>query len=382
MAIKVLSIGSDRNLFVDGSESQKRIKEYGKLFGELHIVVFADESLGFKNIELENNVFIYPTNHKYKALYLWHIYKIVKKLLVVGGSWPDRQLSVVTSQDPSESALAGYLLKLRYKIPLQIQIHTDIFSPYFWQESLLNKILVLMAKFLLPKADAIRVVSERIKNSLTNNLQPMPTGRQVTTNNVSVLPIYVDIKKIQSAKVKVDLRKKYPEYDFIILMASRLTKEKNIGLAIEAMKDVVKKHPKALLLIVGDGPEKSNLQLEQNVKFESAVDAQTLFSYYKTTDLFLLTSNYEGYGRTIIEAMAAGCPVVMTDVGLAGELLVDDLDGLVVPVGDKAALAEAIQELIQNKEKREGLVTESQKIINSLPEKKEYLDSYKNSLNL
>jgi glycosyltransferase involved in cell wall biosynthesis len=382
MAIKVLSIGSDRNLFVDGSESQKRIKEYGKLFGELHIVVFADESLGFKNIELENNVFIYPTNHKYKALYLWHIYKIVKKLLVVGGSWPDRQLSVVTSQDPSESALAGYLLKLRYKIPLQIQIHTDIFSPYFWQESLLNKIRVLMAKFLLPKADAIRVVSERIKNSLTNNLQPMPTGRQVTTNNVSVLPIYVDIKKIQSAKVKVDLRKKYPEYDFIILMASRLTKEKNIGLAIEAMKDVVKKHPKALLLIVGDGPEKSNLQLEQNVKFESAVDAQTLFSYYKTTDLFLLTSNYEGYGRTIIEAMAAGCPVVMTDVGLAGELLVDDLDGLVVPVGDKAALAEAIQELIQNKEKREGLVTESQKIINSLPEKKEYLDSYKNSLNL
>jgi glycosyltransferase involved in cell wall biosynthesis len=382
MAIKVLSIGSDRNLFVDGSESQKRIKEYGKLFGELHIVVLADESLGFKNIELENNVFIYPTNHKYKALYLWHIYKIVKKLLVVGGSWPDRQLSVVTSQDPSESALAGYLLKLRYKIPLQIQIHTDIFSPYFWQESLLNKIRVLMAKFLLPKADAIRVVSERIKNSLTNNLQPMPTGRQVTTNNVSVLPIYVDIKKIQSAKVKVDLRKKYPEYDFIILMASRLTKEKNIGLAIEAMKDVVKKHPKALLLIVGDGPEKSNLQLEQNVKFESAVDAQTLFSYYKTTDLFLLTSNYEGYGRTIIEAMAAGCPVVMTDVGLAGELLVDDLDGLVVPVGDKAALAEAIQELIQNKEKREGLVTESQKIINSLPEKKEYLDSYKNSLNL
>jgi hypothetical protein len=131
MAIKVLSIGSDRNLFVDGSESQKRIKEYGKLFGELHIVVFADESLGFKNIELENNVFIYPTNHKYKALYLWHIYKIVKKLLVVGGSWPDRQLSVVTSQDPSESALAGYLLKLRYKIPLQIQIHTDIFQPLF-----------------------------------------------------------------------------------------------------------------------------------------------------------------------------------------------------------------------------------------------------------
>ena len=43
-----------------------------------------------------------------------------------------------------------------------------------------------------------------------------------------VLPIFVDVKKIQSAKVKIDLHQKYPEYDFIILVASRLTKEKNV----------------------------------------------------------------------------------------------------------------------------------------------------------
>ena len=54
------------------------------------------------------------------------------------------------------------------------------------------------------------------------------------------------------------------------------------------------------------------------------------FSYYKTADLFLLTSNYEGYGMAVVEAMAAGCPVIMTDVGLAGEVLIDKKDGLVV----------------------------------------------------
>ena len=380
MTKKVLSIGSDRNLFVSGSEAQKRIKEYGKLFDGLHIIVFADESLGFKNIELENNVFIYPTNHKYKATYLWSVYKAAKDIFsenhpLKAGGW------VVTAQDPSESALAGWLLKLRYKLPLQIQVHTDIFSPYFWQESLLNKIRVLMAKFLLPRADGIRVVSQRIKDSLVYNLK-------LKTDNVSVSPIFVDVKKIQSAKVKMDLHKKYPEYDFIILMASRLTKEKNIGMAIEAMKEILspKTHNlKPLLLIVGDGPELESYKslvksykLENNVKFEGWSD--NLTSYYKTADLFLLTSNYEGYGRTVIEAMAAGCPVVMTDVGLAGELLVDELDGLVVPVGDKITLTKAIQELIENKEKRNSLITESQKIINSLPEKKEYLENYKNLL--
>jgi glycosyltransferase involved in cell wall biosynthesis len=266
-------------------------------------------------------------------------------------------------------------------LPLQIQIHTDVFSPYFWRESFLNKIRVLLAKFLLPKADGIRVVSERIKQSLTaKNLE--------LKAEPVVLPIFVDTKKIQSAKIKTDLHKKYPGYDFIILMASRLTKEKNIGLAIEAMKEILSAKRltlNPLLLLVGDGPEENNLkskssQLKANVAFEPWTT--DLASYYKTADLFLLTSNYEGYGRTVIEAMAAGCPVVMTDVGLAGELLIDELDGLMVPVGDKAALAGAIYEIIENKEKKSGLIAESQKVINSLPEKKEYLENYRKYLEL
>ncbi|HEY4497260.1 MAG TPA: glycosyltransferase, partial [Candidatus Paceibacterota bacterium] len=53
-------------------------------------------------------------------------------------------------------------------------------------------------------------------------------------------------------------------------------------------------------------------------------------------------SNYEGYGRTVIEAFAAGCPVVMTDVGIAGEIVVDQKNGLVVPVGDVLALTQAL----------------------------------------
>ncbi|OGI16943.1 MAG: hypothetical protein A3J63_01710 [Candidatus Moranbacteria bacterium RIFCSPHIGHO2_02_FULL_40_12b] len=371
----VLSIGSERNLFVKDSEAQKRIQEYGQLFNELHIIVFADKALGFKNIEIAKNIFVYPTNHAHKILY-WH-----QVLSIVAGIVTRHTLSAVTAQDPFEAGLVGWLLKLRFHLPLQLQIHADIFSSHFKAESLKNGLKVLIAKFLLPKADGIRVVSERIKQSLVSNVK-------CRMSNVSVLPIFVDVKKIQSAKIKMNLHQKYPEYDFIILIASRLTKEKNIGMAIKAMKELSQRlnvKSKMLLLIVGEGPEQKNIQLlitnyqlRNNIILEPWTN--DLISYYKTADLFLLTSNYEGYGRTVIEAMAAGLPVIMADVGIAGEVLINDLDGQVVPIGDIQVLTEAILELIKNPAKREEFKLNSLKLLEKWPTKQEYLEKYKNSL--
>ncbi|OGY64289.1 MAG: hypothetical protein A3I89_01200 [Candidatus Harrisonbacteria bacterium RIFCSPLOWO2_02_FULL_41_11] len=82
----------------------------------------------------------------------------------------------------------------------------------------------------------------------------------------------------------------------------------------------------------------------------------------------------------VVEAMAAGLPVIMTDVGLAGELLIDDLDGRVVPVGSEKALAAAIMELKENSVKREEFKQNNLKLLEKWPTKQEYLDKYRNSL--
>ncbi len=371
-------LSTDQNILKSGTEAQKRMLDYGGIFDELHIIIYTmRQGLRDKGqMTIADNVFVYPTNSLFKPVFFWHAYKIAKKIII--DSRFQISDSVITAQDPFETGLVGWLLKRRFQLPLQIQIHADIFSPYFWEESLKNKLRVLLAKFLLPKADGIRVVSERIKNSLVTN-------RQSLVAKITVLPIFVDVRKIQNKKPKIDLRQKYPDYKFIFLMASRLTREKNIGLAIEAAQEVVKKYPKTLFLIVGEGPEQKNLQLlitnyqlRNNVIIEPWTE--DLISYYKIADLFLLTSNYEGYGRTVVEAMAAGLPVIMTDVGLAGELLIDELDGGVVPVNDKEALIKTIGELLENQEKREGLIQEAQKIIESLMPKNEYLRLYKESL--
>jgi len=186
----------------------------------------------------------------------------------------------------------------------------------------MNKVRKGLALSHVKQADSIRVVSNRIKTYLESiGIDP---------HKITVRPIVVDTEWIKNAPITVDLRQKYPQFEKIVLMASRLEAEKNIDLAIKAFKEMVNKIPKAGLIIVGRGSQVSilksqvsNLKLDSHVIFEDWADKQTLASYYKTADLFLNTSLFEGYGMTLVEAKAAGCKVVSTDVGVAREVGVE-----------------------------------------------------------
>ena len=382
--MKIISIGSDRNLFNEGSAVRTRIVEYGELVEEMHIVTFNQKS----KLEKQNfgNIYLYPTNSRNRWFYVFDAVKIGREIIKNFQPKADqpraeksqiknsRDNILVSSQDPFECGLAGYFIAKKFKIPLQIQIHTDFLNRYFWKESLLNKIRTRLAKFLIPRAGCIRVVSDRIKKSLISSFE-------IHASRIVVLPIFVDVRKIQEAEIKTDLRQKYPQFDFIILMVSRFTKEKNIGLAIETITKIVKKYPKTGLIIAGDGPEReklklqiTNCKLQKNVILEPWTD--DLESYYKTADLFLLTSNYEGYGMAVVEAMAAGCSVVMTDVGLAGEILKNGENGFVIPVSDKQGLERAILELIDNRKLSQKFIQKSKEIIACFSSKEKYLRNY------
>ncbi len=363
-------ISTDRNILKPDSEARRRMIEYGGLVDELHIVIFTHKKqIGrpASNLRISDNIFVYPTNSPSRWFYVFGAVKIGKGVIKNSGG-----KFLVTAQDPFETGLAGHFIAKKAGAPLQLQIHTDFLLPYFNKQSFLNSIRVLIAKFLIPRADCARVVSERIKKSMKSVSGHRPPA--------AILPVFIDIEKIKNAPAKINLRERYPQFDFIVLMASRLTKEKNIGMAIEAMKGVVKQFPKTGLVIVGDGPEKNKLKAESrklkaNVVFENWAD--DLASYYKTSDLFLLASNYEGYGRTIIEAMAASCAVVMTDVGIAGETIKDGYNGLVVPVGDVKKLEEAILKVAGDKFLRGNLVISAEYTLQDFPKKDEYLEEYR-----
>ncbi len=331
--MKVLSISADRKIFEDGSAVRRRMIECGKSCDEMHIIVFSTQKHSTPNnqSQISENVFVYPTDSRSRWSYVFDAVRLGKGL-----PKPD----LVTAQDPFECGLAGWRLSRFFGAKLELQIHTDLGSPYFRRSSLLNTLRIVLARFLLPRADHIRVVSVRIKNYLVSRLKiPGP--------KIEVRPIFVDTEKIKNIPIKTDLHKKYTQFEKIILMASRLTREKNIPLALSAMASVIRKYPKALLLIVGDGPEGERLKersrklgLEKNVILESWTD--DLPSYYKTADLFLATSLYEGYGMALVEAQAADCPIISTDVGVAREI------GATLVENSAHALSEAILEKLKN----------------------------------
>ncbi|MDO8584888.1 MAG: glycosyltransferase [bacterium] len=378
MTMKVLMFSTDVKILGDGTDARRRMVEYGTLFEELHVVVFTTRKFPIPRpkSEIIGNVYFYPTNSRWKIARLWDAYKIAKS--IIRNLKLEIRNYVISAQDPFETGIVGYMLKRKFGIPLQVQAHTDFFSPYFAAESWKNRLRVIVGRRIVRAADSVRTVSERVKRTLVGE-------GDVGEEKITVLPIFVDAAALRATPPASDLKKKYPQFGEIILMASRLTREKNIGLGIAATREVVKKYPHAGLVIMGEGPERealkfkvASLKLQDTVVFEEWTNEPV--SYYKGADVFLITSNYEGYGRTAVEAAACGLPVVMTDVGLAGEFIVDGFNGIVCPIGNASAVTEALVRLIEKPSLRQEMGAHHSEVLAALPSKAGYLARYKKAL--
>lgn len=377
--MNVLMISRDRRIFEEKSDARSRIVEYGTLFHELHVIVFSRNKPERAKEHLADNVIVYPTNSLSRFLYSTDAAIIADGILK---DLPPRAKDewVVSAQDPFDAGLAGLKIKKRHKIALQVQVHgDDIGNPWFRSESLLNRLRLRIADKVLPKADCIRVVSKRIKRTLAHTY--------TLACEPYVLPIWRDVSAIQKRKITYDLHAEYPQFDFIALASSRLEKVKNIALAIETFKDVVKHDAKAGLIIVGEGSDRRRLEslalklnLKKNVIFEGWQD--DVISRYKTADIFLNTSNHEGYCLALIEAAAAGCPIITTDVGIVGEEL-NESNVFVCPVGDKDCFNKKIISAIHNKPVLAKIAEKARAgIAERAISKTEYLDRYRESVTM
>lgn len=302
--MRVLSIGSDRKLFERDSAVADRARAYGARFGNLDIIVFSLKGHGLQKIELAPGVHVHPTQSISKLFYIWDAVKIGMTL-----SLPD----VITTQDPFESGLAGMRLSKKLQVPLHVQLHTDPTAPQFSKSSFLNRIRIQIAPDVLRHASRIRTVAQKVADAIV----------QVYSLKVPVtaLPIYVDTMRFANATVSEELTNRFAQFSKKILFVGRLEKEKNPCLALRAFAASAPKD--SCLIIMGEGSERNllgqlarELNVESRVFFEGFRDPAP---YYKLADLLLVTSRYEGYGLTIVEALAAGTPVLATDVGVARE---------------------------------------------------------------
>jgi len=143
----------------------------------------------------------------------------------------------------------------------------------------------------------------------------------------------------------------------LIGTVARLSAEKGLNIFLEAAKQLTAEFPEALFVIVGEGPERAVLEqqarmlgLEGKVIFAGA--RSDLGGVYASLDVFIMTSFNEGMPLALLEAMAAGLPVVATSVGAIPSLIPDASKGALIEPGSSAAIVQAITPLLRDGELR------------------------------
>jgi len=397
--MKVLSLGLDNSILNKSSALAQRAIEYGNLV-EKYTVIVPNQ----KNEKTELSEKVYPVRNSNGALnpvieqrsivsngvkayglsggnklsQFIRIYNLAKKLL------REEKYDVITVQDQYYLALIGLALSKKFKTGLEIQVHG--FEKYYG----LRK---LIAKYVLPRANAVRCVSQRLKKQLINEFG-------VKEEKITTVPIFVDTTlSLRGATRRGNLILG----NFIFLTVGRLVPIKNIGLQIEAMAEIIKKYPQTELWIVGDGSEREKLKmqidhfdeaiarqknfrpsgdhpqggkLDDNVRLLGQKTKEELDEIYSQADVFVLTSNSEGWGMAVIEAASFDLPIIMTDVGCAGEVIKNEESGLIIPIGDRQSLVRAMEILLRDESLRQRIGDGARQAAAALPSKQEILNLY------
>jgi len=158
---------------------------------------------------------------------------------------------------------------------------------------------------------------------------------------------------------------------FALGVAGRLTEQKALEDTLAALARV----PRVALLVLGDGPERAALErraaqldVSDRVRFLGAGTRDDVIVLFRAVDAALLTSAWENLPHTLLEALAAGTPVIATAVGGIPEVVRDGENGLLVPPRDVAAAASAIDRLVRDEVLRASLAAAAAPSVEELAE--------------
>jgi len=213
----------------------------------------------------------------------------------------------------------------------------------------LNPILDSMTRWVLRLATHIMAVSEFVKKEA---IRCGADAKTITVIGNGIDRIDERIAVGNADKMKFRLELNLPRNGIVLLAARRLVPKNGLGLLIDAMRQVVEKDPRFLLLIAGDGPERRKLlemvrcfNLSQKVIFWGEVGDEKLEKLYGACDFAVLPSLVEAFGLPTLEAMAYLRPILAFDSGGPREIVGKNKTGIIVENRNATQLARAILKL-------------------------------------
>ena len=367
--MKILSLSLDSLVLIKESVVASRCVRYGSVVDSFTVIVPTKEQ---STTVLSPQVTVYGTGGTHKLVQLWNMYQIARTFLRT------EKNVVISSQDSYFLGLLALILARRYQSGLEIQVLG------IEKLSIFRKML---SKFVLKKAGSIRVLSIGLQKRLIKEFG-------ISQTRMIIVPIYVDVSSLGLSSVQSEEeQKKINEANssfngtyknrFNIVSVSRLVPIKNISMQLQAVATLRREFPDMLLHIVGDGPLKESIQAEittlklrEHVILEGFKSGADLSPFFTQSDCFVLTSDFEGYGMVIIEAATAGLPIVMTDVGCAGEVIINEKSGMIVPAKDTQAFTQALRKVLTDSALRASLKEGALHSIAELPSFDTVLEKY------
>lgn len=178
----------------------------------------------------------------------------------------------------------------------------------------------------------------------------------ISSEKVTVVPNGVDQEVFRPGIQGAEMRERWGIFsERVLLFTGRLDYSKGLRYLMEAFNRIIQKVPDVKLVIVGEGILKNQLlqfakrrKLQDCVKFTGRLDAESLPKAYAAADIVVCPSLMEGFGLSLLEAMAVGKPCVAAASGGIMEVVANGEDGLLVPPADSTALQRAIEVLLSD----------------------------------
>ena len=242
---------------------------------------------------------------------------------------------------------AAKALKESYKIPIVATIHATENGRNSGIHDETQRYINDTEWMLTYEATEVIVNSNYMKNEL-QRIFGLPFEK------INVIPNGINLTNFSGVERDYDFRRQFAmDNEKIILYLGRLVYEKGVQNLIGAMTKILSNYHDAKLVICGKGgmmdelkQEARNLGIENKVYFAGYCDSKKIQKMYKCADIAVFPSTYEPFGIVALEAMLAGVPTVVSDVGGLNEIVEHGVDGMKSYAGNSNSIADSVLTLL------------------------------------
>jgi L-malate glycosyltransferase len=305
-------------------------------------LITSSEKKKNETMKFSENINIYKVNVNKKQLHYWTALEIY--------SYTVRALSLAQQQNKEKKydlchcffALPCGIIPYFLKIPYIVSLRGSDVPGFNKRLNHLSFIQSFVSGIIWKKAKFVVANSEGLKELALNTRKEQDI--KIIYNGIDTDMFYPK-EKVNDNITHITL-----------LCVSRLIPRKGLEYLIKAMPKIIEKRKDTKLIIIGDGPEKARLKqlsvdlgVDKNIELHGYVPHEKLPQIYRSADIFILPSLYEGMSNTILEAMASGLPIITTNTGGTKELIKGN--GMIIKKKSSKDISDSVAMLLEDNDK-------------------------------